>query len=141
MAKKKTTKRKTTKKKTTDHFFWLRIGFGIFLAIWGYDRFMRADVWASESLMGQFYGDMGMMVGVIKGLAVAQLLIAAAFFTNNYVRVASLVLFAMLVVSTFVTIMPLWNYLSQGGAPIPAILFADHFPLLAGAWAIFEHSK
>lgn len=129
------------KKKKQDHFFWLRLGFGIFLAIWGCDRFLRADIWATESLMGHFYGNMGMMVGFVKALGIAQLLIALSFFTNYYVKYTSLVLFGMFVVSTFVTIVPLWTYLTQGGAPVPPILFADHFPLLAGAWAIFAHSK
>ena len=124
-----------------NHDFWLRVGFGIFLVIWGFDRVIRAEYWATESLMGYFYGRIGLMTGFVAVLGVAQLLIALSFFTNYQVKYTSLALLAMVIVSSFVCFTPMFNYLVYGGNPIPAILFADHFPLLAGAWAIFIHSK
>jgi len=124
-----------------DHGFWLRIGFAIFLAIWGFDRVLRADMWATESLMGHFYGNLGLIKGVIQALGVLQLLIALSFVTNYQVLYTSLILMAMLIVSTFVTMVPMTSYLIYGGAPIPAILFADHFPLLAGGYSIYCHAK
>lgn len=98
-------------------------------------------MWASESLMGHFYGNLGLMHVFVISLGIAQLLIALSFFTNCMVKYTSLLLLAMLTVSTVVTISPLCHYLFQGGNPIPAIIFVDHFPLLAGGWAIFAHSK
>lgn len=127
--------------KTLNHTLWLRLGFGVFLGVWGLDRIVRVDTWATDSLMGSFYGAMGLMQVFVIGLGVAQLLIALSFFTNLLVRYTSLLLLAMLVVSTFVTISPLFQYLLHGGNPLPAIIFVDHFPLLAGAWVIFAHSK
>ena len=123
------------------HGLLLRIGFAIFLAIWGLDRFFRADLWASEGLMGHFYGDLGLKVGFVAGLGIAQVLIALSFLINFQVKYTSLLLLAMLMVSTVVTMMPLVNYLIFGGVPVPAILFSDHFPLIAGAWAIHAHCK
>ncbi len=127
--------------KKMDHGLWLRIGFGIFLVIWGLDRVIRAKLWASDSLMGHFYGSIGLMTGFVIALGIVQLLIALSFFTNYQVRCTSLILFAMLIISTFVTIVPLFTYLFKGGNPIPSILFSDHFPLLAGAWAVYVHSR
>ena len=127
--------------KELNHDLWLRIGFGLFLVVWGLDRIVRVDAWASESLMGSFYGSIGLMPTFVIALGVAQLLIALSFFTNYLVKYSSLLLLSMLTVSTFVTIFPLFQYLLLGGNPIPAIIFVDHFPLLAGAWAIFVHSK
>ncbi|NGX58240.1 MAG: hypothetical protein K940chlam3_01145 [Chlamydiae bacterium] len=124
-----------------NHDLILRIGFGIFLLIWGLDRFFRAEDWATESLMGHFYGNLGMQVVFVAGLGIVQVLIALSFFSNILVKYSSLLLLAMLIVSTIITIQPMMNYLINGGAPIPAILFSDHFPLLAGGWAIFAHSK
>ncbi len=122
------------------HDMLLRIGFGIFLIIWGIDRVIRAPLWATDSLMGHFYGSLGLMTGFIILLGIVQLLIALSFFTNYQVKYTSLFLLAMIVVSTLITLRPMFNYLLFGGAPIPAILFADHFPLMAGAWAIYAHS-
>ena len=122
------------------HHLLLRIGFGIFLAIWGIDRIIRAPMWATDSLMGHFYGALGSMTVFVIALGILQLLIALSFFTNYKVKYTSLILLAMIVVSTLITLRPMFNYLLFGGAPIPAILFADHFPLLAGAWAIYVHS-
>jgi len=123
------------------HDLFLRIGFGIFLLIWGLDRFFRADAWATESLMGHFYGNFGLIVWIVAGLGIAQVLIAISFFTNIYVKYTSLVLFAMTITSLIVTIVPLVNYLISGGPPIPAMLFSDHFPLIAGAWTIHAHAS
>ena len=122
------------------HDVLLRIGFGIFLAIWGIDRIIRAPLWATDSLMGHFYGSLGLMAGFVIVLGSAQLLIALSFFTNYQVKYTSLVLLAMITASTLITLRPMFSYLLFGGAPIPAILFADHFPLLAGAWAIYAHT-
>ena len=122
------------------HDVLLRIGFGIFLAIWGIDRIIRAQLWATESLMGHFYGSLGLITGFVILLGIVQLLIALSFFTNYQVRYTSLILLAMIIASTLITLGPMFNYLLFGGPPIPAILFADHFPLLAGAWAIFAHT-
>ncbi len=127
--------------KTINCDFWLRIGFSIFLLVWGIDRIIRVDTWTSESLMGSFYGDMGLMPIFIIGLGVAQVLIASSFITNYLVKYTSLVLLGMLAVSTFVTINLLYQYVMHGGTPIPAIIFVDHFPLLAGAWVIFARAK
>ena len=127
--------------KQCNHGLWLRLGFGVFLAVWGLDRIVRVDMWASESLMGHFYGAMGLMHIFIISLGASQLLIALSLFTNCLVRYSSILLLAMLTVSTFVTISPMLQYLFLGGNPIPAIIFVDHFPLLAGAWAIFAHAK
>jgi|GEM_PF-2544287 len=124
-----------------NHDLWLRIGFGIFLAIWGIDRVIRAKYWATESLMGHFYGEMGMMTGFVVVLGIVQIILAISLFTNYQVRITSLVLITMLLVSTLVTIRPLITYLINGGNPVPSIIFSDHFPLLAGAWAIFAHSR
>jgi len=129
---------KTAKEK---HELLLRIGFAIFLSIWGLDRIFRAKLWASESLMGHFYGNLGLMISFVVGLGIAQVLIALSFFVNFQVKYTSLLLLAMLIVSTVITIMPLVNYLIFGGTPVPAILFSDHFPLIAGAWAIHAHYK
>ncbi len=127
--------------KTFNHALGLRMGFGIFLGVWGFDRIIRVDAWASDSLMGSFYGEMGLMPLFVIALGVSQLLIALSFFTNILVKYSSVILLGMLVVSTVVTISPMMQYLLQGGNPIPAIIFVDHFPLLAGAWAVFAHSK
>lgn len=127
--------------KKLDHYTWLRIGFGIFLVIWGADRIIRVNTWASSALMGSFYGGLGLMPIFVMALGAAQLGIALSLFSNRYVKHSSLLLLSMLSVSTLITITPLATYLIQGGNPVPSILFADHFPLLAGAWALFEHSK
>lgn len=124
-----------------NHDLFLRLGFGIFLLIWGLDRFFRADAWATESLMGHYYGNLGLVTWIVASLGIVQVLIALSFFANKYVKIASLVLFAMTITSLIVTISPLVNYLISGGAPIPAMLFADHFPLIAGAWAIHAHAS
>jgi len=122
------------------HDLILRYGFGIFLAIWGFDRIFRAPLWATDSLMGHFYGTIGLMIGFVILLGVVQVLIALSFFVNYQVKWTSLVLLVMLIGSTFITLAPMINYLIYGGAPVPAILFADHFPLMAGAWSIYAHS-
>lgn len=67
------------KKAKENYELLLRIGFAIFLAIWGLDRVFRADLWASEGLMGHFYGDLGLRVGFVMGLGIAQALIALSF--------------------------------------------------------------
>ena len=122
------------------HDLLLRYGFGIFLAIWGLDRIIRASSWATDSLMGHFYGSLGLMTNFVILLGIVQVLIALSFFINYKVKYTSLFLLAMIVASTIITLRPLFNYLFFGGAPIPAILFADHFPLMAGAFAIFAHT-
>jgi len=127
--------------KKINHDVVLRIGFAIFLIVWGLDRIIRVDAWASDTLMGYFYGEMGLMPIFVIGLGIAQIIIALSFITNRLVKQTSLLLLAMLTVSTFITITPLYTYLIQGGNPVPAIIFIDHFPLLAGAWAIFDHAK
>jgi len=122
------------------HDLILRFGFGIFLAIWGIDRVIRAPFWATESLMGHFYGSLGLITGFVIALGIIQLLIALSFFANFQVKYTSLFLLAMIITSILITLRPMFDYLLFGGTPIPAILFADHFPLLAGAWAIFAHT-
>lgn len=126
--------------KRFNHDFWLRVGFGIFLVIWGWDRAYRAESWATEGLMGHFYGDIGLIVNAIRLLGIVQLLLAASFFTNYLVKYSAVILMAMLIVSTAITLRPMFEYLINGGNPVPAIIFADHFPLIAGAWAIFAHA-
>lgn len=128
-------------KAKANHDLLLRLGFAIFLAIWGLDRVFRADLWATEGLMGHFYGNLGLVVGFVAAIGALQVLIALSFLFNFQVKYTSLLLLAMLVVSTVVTIAPLVNYLVSGGSPVPAILFSDHFPLMAGAWAIYAHCK
>ena len=122
------------------HYLFLRIGFAIFLVIWGLDRVIRASSWATDSLMGHFYGSLGLVTNFIILLGIVQLLIALSLFVNYKVKYTSLVLLAMIIVSTLITLRPMFDYLLFGGAPIPAILFADHFPLMAGAWAIYGHA-
>ncbi|MFZ0565492.1 MAG: hypothetical protein WAM28_04835 [Chlamydiales bacterium] len=124
-----------------NHAIWLRFGFGIFLLIWGINRIMRAKMWASPELMGQFYGKVGSMPIFIALLGIVQLLIALSFFTNFFVKYTSIILLVMFLVSTAVTIVPMFNYLLKGGSPVPAIFFADQFPLMAGTLTIFLHSK
>jgi len=122
------------------HDLFLRIGFAIFLVIWGLDRIIRSSFWATDNLMGHFYGSLGLMTNFVIILGIVQLLIALSFLVNYKVKYTSLLLLAMIIVSTFITLRPMFNYLLFGGTPIPAILFADHFPLMAGAFAIYVHA-
>lgn len=128
-------------KAKANHDFILRLGFAIFLAIWGFDRILRAELWATENLMGHFYGDLGLVTNFVAGLGIVQILIAASLLFNYQVKYTSLFLLAMIFVSTVITMTPMINYLVSGGPPVPAILFSDHFPLMAGAWAIYAHCK
>jgi len=127
--------------KKLNHYLLLRLGFGVFLVVWGFDRILRVDMWASESLMGYFYGSLGLISVFVIALGIMQLCIALSFFTNYQVKYSSLLLLAMFGVSTIITIVPLFTYLIHGGNPVPGILFIDHLPLLAGTWAIYENSK
>ena len=45
--------------KKIDHMLFLRIGFGIFFLFWGLERSLRVDTWASENMLGSFYGSLG----------------------------------------------------------------------------------
>ena len=116
----------------------LRIAFGIFFLVWGIDKIRRADFWASDQALGSFYGTITLLV---VALAVVQVLLALAFFTNFKAEIAAVIALIMLASSLVVTFIPLVTYISSGGTPIPNILFVDHFPLLAGAWGIYATSK
>ena len=119
----------------------LRMGFGIFFMIWGVERLMRTDQWASANMLGNFYGHGGTVYGLVLTVAIVQLLIALAFFTNFQTKTASVVALVMISSSIVVTIVPMVTYLIQGGTPIPNVLFADHYPLLAGVVAMYATSE
>lgn len=119
---------------------WLRIGFGIFLAIWGLEFVLRADYWATESYFAHYYGNVDLISNAFLIAGVIQLIIAISFFVNSRVKCSSIVLFIFLIISTIATLGPLINYLVEGGYPIPALLFSYHFPLLAGSWALISSS-
>ena len=119
----------------------LRIAFGIFFLVWGIDKIRRADFWASDQALGSFYGRAGTITLLVVALAVVQVLLALAFFTNFKAEIAAVIALIMLASSLVVTFIPLVTYISSGGTPIPNILFVDHFPLLAGTWAIYATSK
>ena len=114
----------------------LRYGFGVFFLVWGVERLVRTDTWASPSTLGAFYGDAGAQALLVQVVAVAQLVIAAALFANVRVKTASTVALAMVGASTAVTFVPLTSYLINGGNPIPSMLFIDHAPLLGGLIAV-----
>ena len=119
----------------------LRIGFGIFFLIWGAERILRTDQWASPQLLGSFYGSAGTINALVLSLGIVQVLMALAFFTNFKVRIAAATAMVLIGSSLIVTIVPLLTYLVNGGTAIPYILFTDHFPLLGGAWAVFATSE
>lgn len=118
----------------------LRIAFGIFFLVWGIERLRRIGLWASEQMLGSFYGNAGTITLLVVIVAVIQVLVALALFANFKVKIAALVALVMIVASLAVTIVPLVKYIAMGGSPIPNILFVDHFPLLAGVWAIYAAS-
>lgn len=119
----------------------LRVGFGIFFLVWGIERIRRAELWASEEMLGSFYGAPGTITLLVIVFAVVQVLVALAFFANFKAKIAAVVALVMFASSLIVTIVPLVTYILSGGTPIPNILFLDHFPLLAGAWAIYATSE
>ena len=119
----------------------LRIGFGIFFLIWGAERILRTDQWASTQLLGNFYGSAGTINALVLSLGIVQVLMALAFFTNFKVRIAAAMALVFIGSSLIVTIIPLLTYLVKGGTAIPYILFTDHFPLLGGAWVVFATSE
>ena len=118
----------------------LRMGFGFFFLMWGIEKLRRAELWASEEMLGSFYGNAGAIAWLVMAFAVVQVLIAVAFFANYQVKIASIVALVMIASSVVVTIVPLVTYICTGGAPLPAFLFVDLFPLLAGVWAIYATS-
>jgi len=134
------TKKKVSGKKL-NHDLVLRIGFAIFLLIWGFDLLLKSQQWATDSLMGEYYGRLGLQPGAVTALGIVQLIIAFSFLFHRWVKFTSILLFVMLLVSTLALLPSMLAYLSIGGTPLPAILFADHFPLLAGAWAVYAHNK
>ena len=115
----------------------LRIGFGIFFLMWGIEKLRRTELWASDQMLGSFYGSMGAVTVVVMAFAALQVIVGIAFFANIKVKIAALISMAMITSSIVVTIVPLMTYIFQSGAPLPAFLFVDHAPLLAGAWAIY----
>jgi len=119
----------------------LRIGFGIFFLIWGLDKVFRTETWANSDMLGSFYGSIGTMTNVVIIIGVIQILVALSFFANKYTDKSAIAALIMIGASTLITIVPLVKYVISGGMPIPAILFVDHFPLLAGAYAIYSHAK
>jgi len=128
-------------KKKNAHGQWLRIGFGIFFLIWGLDKVFRTDTWANPQMLGSFYGNIGAITQLVVIIGLVQILIAISFFANKHTDKASIAALVMIGASTLVTIVPLAKYVIGGGTPIPTILFVDHFPLLAGAYAIYRHAK
>lgn len=121
--------------------FLLRIGFGIFFLMWGVDRVRRTDVWANEEMLGSFYGNLGTLSLLVLVVGIVQILVAIALILNFKVKIAAILGLVMIVSSTAVTIVPLVTYICNGGSPIPRLLFVDHFPLLAGIWAIYATSE
>ena len=115
----------------------LRIGFGIFFLMWGIDRIRRVDHWASDQFLGSFYGSSGSVAWLVIAVGIVQVLVGLAFFANIKVKMAALISLAIMATSLVVTIGPMAKYIWKGGSPIPSFLFVDHFPLLAGAWAIY----
>ena len=127
--------------KKIDHMLFLRIGFGIFFLFWGLERSLRVDTWASENMLGSFYGSLGAISALVMIVGLIQILIALSFFANYKTKITSSIALIMVAASLVVTIVPLVTYLFYGGNPIPNILFLDHFPILAGLVAIYDHSK
>jgi len=121
--------------------FLLRIAFGFFFLMWGIDKVRRADLWASEDMLGSFYGNPGTITLLVLAVGVVQILVALALFVNFKVKIAALIALVMLASSVVVTIVPMVTYIWTGGSPIPNLLFVDHYPLLAGAWAIYATSE
>ena len=121
--------------------FLLRIAFGFFFLMWGIDKVRRADLWASEDMLGSFYGNPGTITLLVLAVGVVQILVALALFVNFKVKIAALIALVMLASSVVVTIVPMVTYICTGGSPIPNLLFVDHYPLLAGAWAIYATSE
>jgi uncharacterized membrane protein YphA (DoxX/SURF4 family) len=119
----------------------LRIAFGIFFLVWGIERIRRADLWASEQMLGGYYGSAGTITLLVIVLAIVQVLVALAFFANFKVKIASVIALVMFAASFIVTIGPLVVYIFSGGTPLPTILFVDHFPLIGGALAIYTTSE
>ena len=127
--------------KKIDHMLFLRIGFGIFFLFWGLERSLRVDTWASENMLGSFYGSLGAISALVIIVGLIQILIALSFLANYKTKITSSIALIMVAASLVVTIVPLVTYLLIGGNPIPNILFLDHFPILAGLVAIYDHSK
>ncbi len=121
--------------------FILRIAFGFFFLMWGIDKVRRTDLWASEDMLGSFYGSPGAISLLVLAVGIVQILVALALFINFKVKIAALVSLAMIASSVVVTIVPMVTYIYKGGSPIPNLLFVDHYPLLAGAWAIYATSE
>ena len=119
----------------------LRIGFGIFFLMWGVEKLRRGDLWASDQMLGSFYGSPGSMKMLVMAFGAVQVLVALSFFTNCKVKIAACISLVMIGSGVVVTIVPLTKYLISGGVPIPTFLFVDHFPLLAGAWAIYANAE
>ncbi len=119
----------------------LRIAFGIFFLLWGIERILRVDFWASEQALGNFYGRAGAINWLVIALGIVSVLLALAFFANFKAKIAAVVALVMIASSLIVTFVPLVTYIFSGGTPIPNMLFVDHFPLLGGAWAIYATSE
>jgi len=118
----------------------LRIGYGIFFLVWGLERACRTSTWASDQMLGGFYGELGANYWLVFGVAIIGIIVALSFFFNIKTKITSWIALAMISASTVVTMKPLFTYLLTGGTPLPYILFVDHFPLLAGAWVINRKS-
>jgi hypothetical protein len=119
----------------------LRLGFGFFFLMWGIERIRRADFWASEQALGNFYGSAGAINWLVIALGIVSVLLALAFFANLKAKIAAVIALVMIASSLIVTFVPLVTYIFSGGTPIPNMLFVDHFPLLGGAWAIYATSE
>jgi hypothetical protein len=118
----------------------LRITFGIFFLLWGIERICRADVWASEQMLGGFYGSAGTWTWLVIAFGIVSVLLALAFFANFKAKIAAVIALVMIASSLIVCFVPLVTYIFSGGSPIPTMLFVDHFPLLGGVWAIYATS-
>jgi uncharacterized membrane protein YphA (DoxX/SURF4 family) len=134
-------KRGGGKMKKLDANLVLRVAFGIFFFFWGIERIRRADLWASEEMLGSFYGSAGTLTLLVIVIAIVQVLVALAFFANFKAKIAAVIALVMFASSLIVTFVPLVTYILSGDTPIPNILFLDHFPLLGGAWAIYATSE
>jgi len=119
----------------------LRIAFGVYFLLWGFDKIRRVDLWAAEKMLSTYYGNAGTLKAMIIITGIVQLIVAIAFLANFKTRIASIIAFVMVASSFSVTFMPIVKYLFSGGSPIPNFLFTDHIPLLAGVWAIYATAE
>ena len=119
----------------------LRIGFGLFFLLWGIEKIRRVELWASNQMLGSFYGSSGTNVWLVFAVGIVQVLVALSFLANIRPRNGAIISMVMIASSIVVTAVPMVTYIAQGGVPIPSFLFVDHFPLLAGALAIYVTSE